>query len=490
MAESPTKTALRTFSAASAPGDPDSLDAIKGHAPTVVITRLTPSIDGGRYQLKRLPWEILAVEADIFRDGHDILTARLLSRRKGESSWTETMMVQGDSDRWYASCAFPEHGLYQYTIQAWSELWLSWCHDFGKKHDAGMDDLATEILEGSLLVVAAARRAGEADHRDQAGALLAAGETLRASATPTAAAAAIESEKLHALMEVWSDRSLATTAEAPHEVWVDRERAGFSSWYEFFPRGAEGRGDKHSTLRDCVPRLEAASAMGFDVIYFPPIHPIGITARKGADNALEAGPGDPGSPWAIGGSAGGHRSVEPALGTLEDFVWLLGQARERGLEIALDFAINCSPDHPYVREHPEWFFQRPDGSIKYAENPPKKYQDIYPLDFHCADWRNLWREMLELVLFWVDQGVLIFRVDNPHTKPFAFWEYLIAEVRAVAPDTLFFAEAFTRPKLMQMLGKIGFSMSYTYFTWRHSREDFVEYLTELTNPEMADYFRA
>ena len=298
----------------------------------------------------------------------------------------------------------------------------------------------------------------------------------------------LQSNDLQVLMDAYADRSLSTTSE-PLGVIVERERARFSAWYEFFPRGAEGRYDRHSTFRDCLPRLDDAKTMGFDVIYFPPIHPIGITARKGKNNTLTAHADDVGSPWAIGGPAGGHREIEPKLGTLDDFVWLLEEAKKRGLEIALDFAINCSPDHPYVREHPEWFYQRPDGSIRYAENPPKKYQDIYPLNFHCADWKNLWRELIDVVLFWVDKGVKIFRVDNPHTKPVSFWEELIKTVHRKDPEVIFLAEAFTKPKMMQVLGKIGFSQSYTYFTWREDKAALAEYARELTQGEMRWYYR-
>ncbi len=270
---------------------------------------------------------------------------------------------------------------------------------------------------------------------------------------------------------------------------VDRPAARFGAWYEFFPRSAEGKGDGSSTFRDCLPRIDYAKAMGFDVIYFPPIHPIGHTNRKGRNNSVTSEPGDPGVPWAIGSDAGGHKSIEPSLGTLEDFDWLVGEIRQRGMELALDYAINCSPDHPYVWQHPEWFYKRPDGSIKYAENPPKKYEDIYPINFRCPNWRDLWEEMVSIVLFWAQHGVRIFRVDNPHTKPIAFWEYLIVKVRAQYPDVLFLSEAFTRPKVMQSLAKAGFTQSYTYFTWRNSKRELTEYGTELTQTDMRDYFR-
>jgi len=290
-------------------------------------------------------------------------------------------------------------------------------------------------------------------------------------------------------MATYPDRSWATQYVPPPRVIVEREAAQIAAWYEFFPRSAEGRGDRGSTFRDCLPRVDDARAMGFNVIYFPPIHPIGHTNRKGRNNSVTAEPGDPGVPWAIGSEAGGHKAVEPALGSLEDFDWLQGEVRKRGMEIALDFAINCSPDHPYVREHPDWFYQRPDGSIKFAENPPKKYEDIFPLNFRCEKWAELWAEMVSIVLFWAERGVRTFRVDNPHTKPVAFWEYLITRVREKYPDTIFLAEAFTRPKMMKELAKAGFGQSYTYFTWRNTKQELTEYLTELTQTDMPEYFR-
>ena len=290
-------------------------------------------------------------------------------------------------------------------------------------------------------------------------------------------------------MATYPDRSASTQYDPSSRVVVDRPAALIGAWYEFFPRSAEGWGDRGSTFRDCLSRVDDAQAMGFDVIYFPPIHPIGHTNRKGRNNSVTCEPGDPGVPWAIGSEAGGHKAVEPSLGTLEDFDWLQKEVRKRGMEIALDFAINCSPDHPYVKEYPDWFYKRPDGTIKYAENPPKKYEDIYPLNFRCEDWRNLWAEMKSIVLFWAGRGVRIFRVDNPHTKPVAFWEYLIKGVREKYPDTIFLAEAFTKPKMMKALGKAGFNQSYTYFTWRNSKQELIEYFTELTQTEMSEYFR-
>ncbi|HEX8490510.1 MAG TPA: maltotransferase domain-containing protein, partial [Chthoniobacterales bacterium] len=297
------------------------------------------------------------------------------------------------------------------------------------------------------------------------------------------------SGELEVLMASYPDRASATQYAPAPRVAVDRKEARTAAWYEFFPRSAEGYGDRGSTFRDCLPRVDDAKAMGFDVIYFPPIHPIGHTNRKGRNNSVTSEPGEPGVPYAIGSEWGGHKAIEPALGTLEDFAWLEKEIRSRGMEIALDFAINCSPDHPYVREHPEWFYKRPDGTIKYAENPPKKYEDIYPLNFRCQNWRALWEEMKSIILFWADRGVRIFRVDNPHTKPVAFWEYLIAGVRAKYPDVIFLSEAFTKPKMMKALAKAGFTQSYTYFTWRTTKAELTEYFTELTQTDMRDYFR-
>ena len=330
--------------------------------------------------------------------------------------------------------------------------------------------------------------AGRARDRSDATRLLEFSEQIASRANSQINAIA-KSGELEVLMATYPDRSNGTEFIPVALVMVDRRAALFGAWYEFFPRSAEGRGDRSSTFRNCLPRIDDAKTMGFDVIYFPPIHPIGHTNRKGRNNSTVCEPRDPGVPWAIGSEAGGHKAVEPSLGTLADFDWLQKQVRRRGMEIALDFALNCSPDHPYVKEHPEWFYKRPDGTIKYAENPPKKYEDIYPLNFRCANWRALWAEIKSIVLFWAKRGVRIFRVDNPHTKPVAFWEYLIEGVRDKYPDVIFLSEAFTRPKMMKALAKAGFNQSYTYFTWRNSKRELVEYFTELTQTEMREYFR-
>src|SRR6058998_1103410 len=456
-----------------------------GAFPSVVIENLQPLIEGGRYPIKRIVGEDLAVEADIFKDGHDVVAAVLKWRVLGKREWRETPMTFVDNDRWRGVCTLYDEAVHEYTVEAWTDAFLSWQSELAKKFEGGISDLRSEALEGAALVEAAARRARD---RADAARLREFSEQIATAANSEIYAIA-QSGELEVLMATYPDRSAAAQYAPAPRVVVDRQAALFGAWYEFFPRSAEGRGDRGSTFRDCLPRVDDAKAMGFNVIYFPPIHPIGHTNRKGRNNSVTAKPGDPGVPWAIGSKAGGHKAVEPALGTLEDFDWLQREVRKRGMEIALDFAVNCSPDHPYVREHPDWFYQRPDGSIKFAENPPKKYEDIFPLNFRCEKWAELWAEMVSIVLFWADHGVRTFRVDNPHTKPVAFWEYLVTRVREKYPDTVFLSEAFTRPKMMKELAKAGFGQSYTYFTWRNTKQELTEYLTELTQTEMREYFR-
>lgn len=483
---------------------------------TVIIENISPLDSGGRYPLKRIVGESLRVEADIYKDGHDLVSARLKWRRVGENEWQHTPMhaIPNGNDRWWGECTFFENACHEFTIQAWSDAFLSWQHEFEAKFKAAQPDLRTETLEGAMLAEAAAARATACNQHPDADRLSHIAAEIRQS-TPHEVHELSHMPEWLALMASYPDLSEATEfwidapavralVEAPPlprsvprypRVNVDRRAAQFGAWYEFFPRSAEGRGDRGSTFRDCLPRVDDARAMGFDVIYFPPIHPIGITARKGRNNAVSCEPGEPGVPYAIGNrhqgcpNGGGHCDVAPELGTLEDFDWLLAEIRARGMEVALDFAVNCSPDHPYVADHPEWFFHRPDGTIKYAENPPKKYQDVYPLNYHNPDWRSLWEELTRVVLFWAQRGVRIFRVDNPHTKPLAFWEFLICKVQAAFPDTLFLSEAFTKPKMMLALAKAGFTQSYTYFTWRNSKHEITEYFTHLTSPEVADFFR-
>lgn len=458
---------------------------------TVVIERLSPELDGGRHFIKRLAGEDLVVEADIFKDGHDVVRALAKCRQVGDPKWQETEMLPLINDRWQATIALPEMGLYEYTIEAWGDSFESWRSEFTKKFEAGITDLNSETLSGAALAEANSLRAkGTPDAK----ALKDYAKKLR-TAEPAQVREWLEAPEFLALMRHWPDRAFSTDYTPYLKVRVERQRAAYGAWYEFFPRSAEGKADSGSTFRDCIPRVEDAQAMGFDVIYFPPIHPIGVKNRKGRNNSLTPEPDEPGVPYAIGNCAqgvngGGHRDVAPELGTLADFDWLVNEILKRGMEVAIDFAIQCSPDHPYLRDHPDWFFHRPDGTIKYAENPPKKYEDIYPVNFYGATWQALWQEMRDVFLFWCEHQVRIFRVDNPHTKPVAFWEWLIAEVQAVYPDAIFLAEAFTRPKMMRSLAKVGFTQSYTYFTWRNNKSELTEYLTELTQSEMKDYFRA
>ena len=458
---------------------------------TAVIRRITPSLDNARFAVKRAVGEEIHVEADVFKDGHDEVAVLLKWRKSGDKTWRETPMEPQANDRWSGVLAVTSPGAWEFTVEAWGDMFFSWQHELEKKFAAGLRDLQSEILEGAKFIESASKRAGKTTD----------GEALKKMALAMRAANAEQAHELAhdadlcGLMRVHADRSLSTTAEPFHPVWVDRERATFAAWYEFFPRSAEGKPDSGSTFRDCLPRIDDAKAMGFDVIYFPPIHPIGTSNRKGRNNSLKCEPGEPGVPYAIGNNkqgvnGGGHKDVAPELGTLEDFDWLVGELKKRDMEIALDFAINCSPDHPYVKAHPEWFFKRPDGSIKYAENPPKKYEDVYPLNFHNENWRELWEELRDVILFWCKHGVGIFRVDNPHTKPVAFWEWVIAEVKAKFPGTVFLSEAFTKPNMMQELAKVGYTQSYTYFTWRNTKHELAEYFTELTQGPMKEFFRA
>jgi len=456
-----------------------------GTFPSVVVENLQPLLDGGRFPIKRIVGEDLAVEADIFKDGHDVVAAVLKWRVLGQRAWREAPMSFVDNDRWRGICTLYDEAIHEYTVEAWTDSFRSWQQEFAKKFQGGISDLQSEALEGAALVKAAAGRARDRADRTRLDEF---SEEISSAANSEIYAIA-QSAELDVLMATYPDRFDAMQYDPAPRVIVDRSAALFAAWYEFFPRSAEGHVDRGSTFRDCLPRVDDAKAMGFDVIYLPPIHPIGHANRKGRNNSITSEPGDPGVPWAIGSEAGGHKAVEPSLGTLADFDWLQKEVRKRGMEIALDFALNCSPDHPYVKEHPEWFYKRPDGTIKYAENPPKKYEDIYPLNFRCENWRELWAEIKSIVLFWAERGVRIFRVDNPHTKPVAFWEYLITGVREKYPDTIFLSEAFTRPKMMKALAKAGFNQSYTYFTWRNSKRELIEYFTELTQTEMSEYFR-
>jgi starch synthase (maltosyl-transferring) len=448
----------------------------------VVIEAVQPQVDGGRFPVKRTVGDRLTVAADVFADGHDAVACVLLWRREDEESWHEVRMEPAGNDRWGAAFPVREVGRYRYTVEGWIDRFGSWARDLAKRVQAGQE-VNVDLQIGASLVEDASHRASGPDRGDL---------TNAARAVRGGGAGAIEialSQDLAALVTRQDDRRLATRYEHELAVVVDRERAGFSAWYEMFPRSCGTEPGRHGTFRDVERRLPYVAGMGFDVLYLPPIHPIGRAHRKGKNNSLLSGSADPGSPWAIGGPDGGHKAVHPELGTLADFRRLVRAARECGLEVALDLAFQCSPDHPYVREHPEWFRRRPDGTVQYAENPPKKYQDIYPLDFECDAWEALWAELHDVVRFWIDQGVEIFRVDNPHTKPFAFWEWLIEDIRRHNPNVIFLSEAFTRPKVMYRLAKLGFTQSYTYFAWRNTRWELERYFTELGQAPLREFFR-
>ncbi len=460
--------------------------ATRPHAlPRVVIEEVEPQVDGGRHPAKRVLGDPLRVGADLFKDGHDLLRARIRYRRPGERRWRHAPLAyRYDADRWHGSVELDRIGRWAFCVEGWPDHWRSWREDLRKRIDAGQD-VASELLAGAALLRRAARgRAGKA-RRALEGAAAALDAGARDGVTPDVTF----SDEIAELAAGPQSAADLTRYERVLEVIVDRERARFGAWYELFPRSQAPTPGRHGTFADVERRLPALAELGFDVIYLPPIHPIGRSQRKGPDNTPGAGPGDPGSPWAIGSQQGGHSAVHPELGRIQDFERLVATARDLGLEIALDYALQCSPDHPWVREHPDWFHVRPDGSIRHAENPPKKYQDIVPLDFWCADRQGLWNACRDVLLFWIERGVRIFRVDNPHTKPFAFWEWLIREVQALHPDVIFFAEAFTRPKRMLGLAKLGFTQSYSYYTWKNSSWELREYLTELTQTQAVEYFR-
>jgi len=446
----------------------------------VIIEGVTPEIDAGRFPIKRIVGEETVVEADILADGHDALSCALLYHKEGDANWTEVPMEQLGNDRWRGSFMVQELGRYRYTVLGWIDHFKTWSRDLGKRVEAGQD-VSVDLLIGAELVEGARERASLM----HAGWLSTFAEALRAGGAEGARQAL--SPELARLMSLYGEQRFATTYDKELGVVVDRERARFGAWYELFPRSSSAVPGRHGTFKDLEERLSYVASMGFDVLYLPPIHPIGKSFRKGRNNSTVVGPDDPGSPWAIGSAEGGHKAVHPELGTLDDFRHLMDCAAQHGIELALDIAFQCAPDHPYVAEHPEWFRWRPDGTIQYAENPPKKYQDIYPFDFETEQWRELWEELKSVVQFWVDQGVRIFRVDNPHTKPFPFWEWLIAEIKRDCPEAFFLAEAFTRPKALYGLAKLGFTQSYNYFPWRNTKWELTEYLTELTQTQVREF---
>ena len=443
----------------------------------IYIEDIFPAVDAGRFAVKRIAGEPVDVWVDIFRDGHAVLAAELLWRAEDSKKWSRNPLKRHQNDRWSGSFTPEAPGRYRYAIEAWTDAFGSWRHDFMAKHEAGQD-VTLEIQEGRRILA-------RLKPRSKADAFIIS-EVCRECDASDDPAPLLSDELLTATSRV-QNSDVTRSPEMP--LVADRPLARASAWYEMMPRSQGSLPGKHGTFDDCIARLPEIAALGFDVLYLTPIHPIGHTNRKGRNNALRAEPGDPGSPYAIGSEDGGHDAVHPELGTIEDFRRLVSACATHGLEVALDFAIQCSPDHPWLTAHPEWFKRRPDGSIQYAENPPKKYEDIVNPDFYCADSEALWAALRDIVLFWLKQGVRIFRVDNPHTKPFEFWEWLIREVQTIDPGVVFLSEAFTRPKVMKALAKLGFTQSYTYFTWRTGKQELEAYLREITGYPEREYFR-
>ena len=461
------------------------MDTAAEELPRLVIENLTPQLDGGRYPIKRLLGKVVDIGVNIFKDGHDLIAAHVLYRPVGASEYRSAPLAYHfDVDRWFGSFKADRLGRWEYTVEAWPDRYGTFRSDLGKRLNAGQD-VRSELLEGAEILLKLSRfLRGDAAKRIKDAAQKLADPQLSLEERLRVAFA----DDVLEIVRVPLLPGDATRLE-PLPLIVDRLEAGFSAWYELFPRSQGTVPGKHGTFADTAARLPEIAALGFDVIYLPPIHPIGVAHRKGRNNSVTCEPRDVGSPWAIGGKEGGHDGVHPELGSIEDFDALVKAAAEFGIEIALDYALQCSPDHPWVKSHPNWFFVRPDGTLRYAENPPKKYEDIYPINFWSEDRENLWQACRDVVLFWVQHGVKIFRVDNPHTKPLVFWEWMIQDVQREHPDTIFLSESFTRPNRMKSLGKLGFSQSYTYFTWKNSAWELRDYLNELTKTEMAEYYR-
>lgn len=450
----------------------------------VVIENLRPVVDDGRFPAKRALGENVVFSADIFTDGHDTIQARLLVRPMSDGAWTSLALHARPNDAWEAEFALHLLGAYEFTVEAWIDHLGTTAFGMRKKLAAGQD-IGVDLLSCAGHLRQTAQRASAQERV----LLLQFAERLETGLSPDKALRLLDDAVLLEAVHRYPDPELITRHDRTLVLHVERERALFSTWYELFPRSCSPTPGRHGTLRDVADMVPDIASMGFDVLYLPPIHPIGQTSRKGRDNAPEAGPNDPGSPWAIGAAEGGHTALHPDLGGWDDFDALVRKARTHGMEIALDLAFQCSPDHPYVRDHPDWFLWRPDGTVQYAENPPKKYQDVLPFNFESSDWEALWQELADVVRFWINKGVTVFRVDNPHTKPFAFWEWLITAMRGEHPDVLFLAEAFTRPKIMARLAKLGFSQSYSYFTWRNTKFELMDYMHDLTRSPLRDYFR-
>ncbi len=450
----------------------------------IVIENILPQLDGGAFAIKRIIGQKVVVTADVFSDGHDVIECQVKYKHEKDKKWHQVRMRPTENDAWTAEFEVDKQGTYTYFVEGWVDYALNWQHGTERKIQDNQH-VKSELLEGAEYVKAVQKLADASEK-----------EFLKKAATSFTSEKlydeAIESAMSHELTAIFKKYPILYIENKSHElqVYVDRKKALFSTWYEFFPRSASEVADQHGTFKDCEKLLPRVAAMGFDTLYFPPIHPIGEVNRKGKNNATNAQKGDEGSPWGIGSKHGGHKATHPELGSIEDFKSLVKKAKELGIEVAMDYALQAAPDHPYVKDFPQWFKWRPDGTVQYAENPPKKYQDIQPIYFESTDWKNLWKELLDVALFWIEEcDIRVYRVDNPHTKPFYFWGWLISEIKKKHPDVLFLAEAFTRPKIMNELAKQGFSQSYTYFTWRDSKKELTDYVTELTQTEQKEFYR-
>lgn len=450
----------------------------------IIIENVLPQLDGGVFAIKRIVGQKVRVTASVFSDGHDVIQCAVKFKHQSDKKWQEIRMIPADNDEWYCEFKVEKQGTYTYFVEGWVDYALNWQHGTERKiFDS--QQVKSELLEGAEYVKEILKLASKEEKKYL-------DTVVKLFSTESEYDNGVREAISHELTQIFKKYPTRFLANQSQElqVYVDREKALFSTWYEFFPRSASQVEGKHGTFKDCETLLPRVAAMGFDTLYFPPIHPIGEVNRKGKNNATNAEPGDVGSPWGIGSQYGGHKSTHPELGTIEDFKSLVKTAKDLGIEVAMDYALQAAPDHPYVKEFPQWFKWRPDGTVQYAENPPKKYQDILPIYFESSDWKNLWKELLDVALFWVEEcGIRVFRVDNPHTKPFYFWGWLIAEIKKKHPDVLFLAEAFTRPKIMNELAKQGFSQSYTYFTWRNTKSELTEYVTELTQSDQKEFYR-
>jgi starch synthase (maltosyl-transferring) len=458
--------------------------AVPGGQERAIIENVSPCIDGGRFAVKRIEGESVEVQADIFTDGHDKVNACILYRKTNQKNWQKAPMVNLGGERWQGSFTVDKMGMYEYTVQAWVDQPISWNYDTRRKIE-GWQQVAVELQQGAQLLEELLPGVPKKEQVELKRVIT----LFKDPAAYEQATQLVVENKLLPYFQTWPLVKFPTLAQPILKLQVDRKKAVFGAWYELFPRSTADKAGKHGTFKDTIKQLPRLADLGMDVLYLPPIHPIGVQHRKGKNNSTTALPEEPGCPWAIGGAEGGHKAILPELGNLNDFKALVKSAVEHGIEIALDYALQCSPDHPYVKEHPQWFKWRPDGTVQYAENPPKKYQDVLPINFETDDWQALWQELKSILDFWIEQGVKVFRVDNPHTKSFKFWEWCIAEVQAAHPDVIFLAEAFTAPSTMKYLAKLGFTQSYTYYSWRENKHEMIQYLEELTKTEMREFFR-